>query len=1080
MGRLFASQSQFHIPTKAKVATFLVLMALSIIGLKVWYLAIAQHAKKHSEVFSFRKKVVIDVPPRGTIRDRFNHVLALNTLSYRLEIAYADMKDISLSIWDKKLKKKRFLRKEYIHRLAAFISKETNLGAERVEDMIHSHAALPDSVPLVLSSSLNEEQYYRLKAREKDFPGLRVVRVPKRSYPYGKTGSHVIGYVGQIALSDYERVLQKINELGNYLKQLDLGLDVAPPQEWAQMSPEEARQAYYELQEKAYSLHDLVGKGGVEEGFEEELRGFAGKQFYFCDAKNHLVHTLPFSSRSYSGKRLYLSLSIALQEYCEKLLAKSEEERARFLHEAHKPDQVRWIRGGAIVAMEPNTGEIVACASFPRFDPNDFVQGALAQNVHKWVENDRWVQKVWDRSFLLEKEVVTKNRREWDLEQKELDWDFFLRTVVAPSSPLVRLLDGNRPIGDLVAIEGSFDKLAKRLPQYSPKEIFDAVQDETFDQDGELQKSAQLLSDFFSDTDSLEQKLLTLDLARTVVSYEDFSPELFNICKDFSIEKWRTLSCQYAQLQSEMKEGLAKFFREGPFKKWRTLHEKEFLVQKRKEEKAAKRPHKPYLELLDEEEKRAFAAFWKRHKEQFAEKLLCDGAKKEEFSALAGELEVLPAHLRTSFLAALKGYQDLSYPLLGRYKSVDKTGGKALIASAIREMSCHPLRSFCYRELAPQGSIFKLVTSYSALKQKIEETGSLDRESCKLFEINDNPYEAHGEKFLGTFNDGRPIPQFYKGGRIPKSIHRDIGHLDLVRAIETSSNVYFSLLASEYLQTRKSLLDAAADFGFGEQSGMKMRGEATYPLPSDLEWNQTGLYATAIGQHTLITTPIRTSILMAAVGNGGKILTPKIASFLAGQRVPFGKFSSSDGRHFKFEKSLKTIGIDFPLFSLRAAQEKEPQVVPIQTHVKRQIFFPREIQEVLFEGMRRSNKRIDEDIATKGFFSSLDSTYWKAFENQKHTFVGKTSTAETEGVLSLAGDGKKPLYHHIWYGAIAFSDDAGRDAHLFSSTGKFGDAELVVVVFLPWGGFGKHAAPIAASVVQKWREIQQAASPGIF
>ncbi|MDB6081486.1 MAG: hypothetical protein JWO53_758, partial [Chlamydiia bacterium] len=139
-----------HIPLKANKLLYLLLMILLMVALRIWHLAVIQHEKKSEEAFRPRRKVVIEPSERGTIRDRFNTLLAVNKIEYRLAVVYASMREIPVVAFDPKTKKKRYLRREYIKSLAKMLAKEAHLEESRVEDLIHSHASLYDTIPYVL------------------------------------------------------------------------------------------------------------------------------------------------------------------------------------------------------------------------------------------------------------------------------------------------------------------------------------------------------------------------------------------------------------------------------------------------------------------------------------------------------------------------------------------------------------------------------------------------------------------------------------------------------------------------------------------------------------------------------------------------------------------------------------------------------------------------------------------------------------------------------------------------------------------------------------------------------------------
>jgi cell division protein FtsI/penicillin-binding protein 2 len=97
------------------------------------------------------------------------------------------------------------------------------------------------------------------------------------------------------------------------------------------------------------------------------------------------------------------------------------------------------------------------------------------------------------------------------------------------------------------------------------------------------------------------------------------------------------------------------------------------------------------------------------------------------------------------------------------------------------------------------------------------------------------------------------------------------------------------------------------------------------------------------------------------------------------------------------------------------------------------------------------------------------------FTELKDQLLGKTSTSESVEVIDLDLHEGINIYTHVWFGSIAFSDQQkdkkNKTALLLRD--EFGRPELIVVVYLRYGGYGKEAAPLAAQIVKKWREIKQ-------
>lgn len=166
--------------------------------------------------------------------------------------------------------------------------------------------------PLVVKLDLNESEIARFSELKHTFPGVSIQTKMTRFYPHGEQFAHVIGYVGRINEKEFS------------------GLD-----------------------KNAYAGTDLIGKIGVEKFYEDLLHGKPGYQYIEADAHGRVLRNLG-QTPAIRGNDLFLSLDYGLQTIANEQLAG---------------------RRGAIVAMDPGTGEVLAFASNPSFNPNLFVSG---------------------------------------------------------------------------------------------------------------------------------------------------------------------------------------------------------------------------------------------------------------------------------------------------------------------------------------------------------------------------------------------------------------------------------------------------------------------------------------------------------------------------------------------------------------------------------------------------------------------------------------------------------------------------------------------------------------------------------
>jgi penicillin-binding protein 2 len=171
-----------------------------------------------------------------------------------------------------------------------------------------------DSLPI--KTRLTDQEVARFTANAYRFPGVEIKARLFRSYPHGEVASHVLGYIGRISDKDIER----------------LEVDGVAPN---------------------YKGSDFIGKNGLEAHYERELHGTTGSAHVEIDAGGRGIRTLS-STPPQAGNNLVLTLDMKLQEVAESAFGKYR---------------------GALVAIEPSSGGILALVSKPGYDPNLFVEG---------------------------------------------------------------------------------------------------------------------------------------------------------------------------------------------------------------------------------------------------------------------------------------------------------------------------------------------------------------------------------------------------------------------------------------------------------------------------------------------------------------------------------------------------------------------------------------------------------------------------------------------------------------------------------------------------------------------------------
>jgi penicillin-binding protein 2 len=275
--------------------------------------------------------------PRGRIFDRNGIVLVRSRPSFVCAMIPSDVHD----------------PKATMHELASVLGVHEAVLWKR---LLHHHGINYDDFdqvalyepygPVVLATDLSNAQIARLAESQDRLPGLDLEAQPVRDYPEHKLGSHFFGYVGEINEDEYR-----------------------------------------ELKGKGYSPSDVIGKDGLEQEYDAYLRGTPGGERIEVNAQGQMVQRLgPIEPKP--GDSLQLSIDWRIQKLAEDALRNQLAITGK-------------LRGhplaGAVVVMDPKDGGVLALASYPNFDPNDFT-GGISEKKYAAYLNDP-LHPLYDRAI---------------------------------------------------------------------------------------------------------------------------------------------------------------------------------------------------------------------------------------------------------------------------------------------------------------------------------------------------------------------------------------------------------------------------------------------------------------------------------------------------------------------------------------------------------------------------------------------------------------------------------------------------------------------------------------------------------
>ena len=286
---------------------------LTLLGVRLYYLQIVQGDYWSGRAENQRIRLIPIPAPRGAIFDRNGKILVDSRPTYNVVLSNEPLKTIDVSTRVPEYARGLNLESDFVVERLNLIKKQNEFEA------------------LVLKESATMQDIAWVESHSLEFPELRIELQPQRFYPHGTMLAHVVGYVGEI-------------------------------------SPKQLEQEEYIS--RGLRPGDIIGKGGLEQSYDQYLRGRPGYRKVIVDSRGRVQNEIEVVQPQ-AGQDLVSTIDLDIQTAAEQHLAASVTGR------------------GAVVAMDPNNGEILALASAPSFDPNVFTQGS------KTPEGRRQIAAYW-------------------------------------------------------------------------------------------------------------------------------------------------------------------------------------------------------------------------------------------------------------------------------------------------------------------------------------------------------------------------------------------------------------------------------------------------------------------------------------------------------------------------------------------------------------------------------------------------------------------------------------------------------------------------------------------------------------
>ncbi|PKQ28684.1 MAG: penicillin-binding protein 2 [Candidatus Anoxymicrobium japonicum] len=326
-----------NLQRRVAILGLVMLVAFVILFTRLWFMQIVSGNEYQKRAEGNRIREISVDAPRGRILDRNGRVLVKNRETLTISVVPAEVGE------EKSIVIAR------LSRLLGIGQKEILYKIEKSQD--------PNRRAVLIKSDVDEEIFAYVHEHQREFPGVDAAARPVREYPRRDLAAHVIGYLGEI-------------------------------------NPETLK----EKNKKGYRAGDEIGLSGVESTYDEDLRGKVGKYRIEVDAGGNFKREIS-RVEARAGLNMRTTIDQDIQTLIESAL-ESGVKASRTRQNPEGPGKYQ-ATGASAVVMDPKTGEIVAMASYPTFDLNDFT-GGIDEKTWKALNDPKNMYPLNNRAIMSE------------------------------------------------------------------------------------------------------------------------------------------------------------------------------------------------------------------------------------------------------------------------------------------------------------------------------------------------------------------------------------------------------------------------------------------------------------------------------------------------------------------------------------------------------------------------------------------------------------------------------------------------------------------------------------------------------